>query len=72
MKSAKDSIRRSTSDHDESMRKASKLDPFNRSGKDRHNLYKSLSVKDSAEDDEDYIPTKRESTLDYFDDDQDN
>lgn len=69
MKSAKDSIRRSTSDQDDSIRKSAKLDPFNRSGKDRHHLYKSLSKNDDNEDD--YIPIKRESALDYFDDGDD-
>lgn len=67
MKSAKDSIRRPSSDQGDSIRKAAKLDPFNRSGKERHQLFKSLNNKDEEEIDELYTPAKRESTLDYFD-----
>lgn len=50
---------------DDTTKKAVKLPPIKKSGKERHALYGSL-------DDEDYIPLGypgRESALDYFDDD---
>lgn len=69
MKSAKEFLRKND---DDNLRKAAKLDPIRRSGKERHQLYKSLSTVDNDEDkddDDDYIIPKRESALDYLDDD---
>lgn len=68
MKSAKEFLRKTD---DDNLRKAAKLDPIRRSGKERHQLYKSLSLNGSDEDkdDDDYVAPKRESALDYLDDD---
>lgn len=62
MKSTKDFR---TSGGEETTRKATKLDPIRKSGKERHTLYKSL---DEEEDDELLALRKRESALDYLDD----
>lgn len=69
MKSAKEFLRKND---DDNLRKAAKLDPIRRSGKERHQLYKSLSTVDNDDDKDDqndYIAPKRESALDYLDDD---
>lgn len=54
---------------EETTRKATKLDPIRKSGKERHTLYKSL---DEEEDDDAELLSlhKRESVLDYLDDGQ--
>ncbi len=62
MKSTKDFR---ASGGEETTRKATKLDPIRKSGKERHTLYKSL---DEEEDDELLALRKRESALDYLDD----
>ncbi len=62
MKSIKDFR---TSGGEETTRKATKLDPIRKSGKERHTLYKSL---DEEDDDEWPAMRKRESALDYLDD----
>lgn len=67
MKSNRDFVKSSTED---TLRRASKLDPIRRSGKERHQLFKSLSDPNTDESDEDYLPERRESVLDYMDDDQ--
>lgn len=67
MKSNRDFVKSSTED---TLRRASKLDPIRRSGKERHQLFKSLSDPKADESDEDYLPERRESVLDYMDDDQ--
>ncbi|MEG0033727.1 MAG: hypothetical protein RSF93_01465 [Mucinivorans sp.] len=68
MKSTKE-FSKSTSE--DTVRRASKLDPMRRSGKERHYLLKSLdSTSDDDELDEDYLPPKRESVLDYLDDEE--
>ena len=64
MKSTKDFSKGSASE--DALRRAAKLDPMKRSGKERHQLYKSLSEDDPEE--EEYRPV-RESVLDYLDDD---
>ncbi len=53
--------------HDaDELRKAKRLEPMRKSGKERHTLMHSI---DEEEDDElSTIPTRRESALDYFDD----
>ena len=52
--------------HDtDELRKAKLLEPMRKSGKERHTLYGNI---DEEEDDEPYV--KRESALDYFDDEE--
>lgn len=54
-------------EHDtDELRKAKRLEPMHKSGKERHAIYSSID----QEDEEDEPLTKRESTLDYFDDEQ--
>lgn len=65
MKSGKEFLRGRDED---SIRKSAKLEPIRRSGKERHQLYKSLSGIEADEDDEQYELPKRESALDYLDD----
>lgn len=49
------------------VKKTVKLSPIKKSGKDKHNIYRDL--EDGDEDDYDLINyKKRESVLDYFDD----
>lgn len=51
---------------EDSLKKAAKLDPIKKSGKEKHSLYN--------QDDEDlelYILKKQKSTLDYYDDGED-
>lgn len=64
MKSTKDFR---TAGGDDTTRKATKLDPIRKSGKERHSLYKSLD-DDEEEDAELLTLRKRESVLDYLDD----
>ena len=53
--------------HSDELRKARRLEPLRKSGKERHTLYNSLG----DEDDEELTPyPRRESALDYLDDDQ--
>lgn len=54
---------------DETTRKATKLDPIRKSGKERHTLFKSLDDEEEA-DAELLALRKRESVLDYLDDDE--
>lgn len=66
MKSNRDFSKGSAED---TLRRASKLDPMRRSGKERHQLFKSLNNSEAEDsDDEDYVPAKKESVLDYMDD----
>ncbi len=65
MKTDRDSRR---GDSNDEMRKAKRLAPRNKSGKERHALYASL--EDDEEEDDYYAPS-RESALDYFDDEND-
>lgn len=54
-------------EHDaDELRKAKRLEPIHKSGKERHELYNNFD----DEEDEPIIPTKRESVLDYFDDEK--
>lgn len=46
------------------LRKAKRLEPIRKSGKERHSLYRSI---DDEEEEEDPMP-RRESVLDYLDD----
>ena len=52
-------------EHDaDELRKAKRLEPIRKSGKERHSLYRSID----EEDDEDLLgTTRRESVLDYLD-----
>ena len=52
--------------HSDEPRKAKRLEPMRKSGKERHALYSSLH----DEDDEEYTYTRRESALDYLDDEE--
>ena len=52
--------------HSDELRKAKRLEPIRKSGKERHALYSSLH----DEDDEEYTYTRRESALDYLDDEE--
>ena len=56
-------------EHDaDELRKAKRLDPIRKSGKERHSLYRSID----EEDDEDILgTTRRESVLDYLDEGDD-
>jgi hypothetical protein len=57
-----------TSDEDV-LRKPAKLAPAHKSGKERHSMYG--FDDDIDESDEDFGYRKRESILDYFDDEED-
>ena len=56
-------------EHDaDELRKAKRLDPIRKGGKERHSLYRSID----EEDDEDLLgTTRRESVLDYLDEGDD-
>ena len=55
-------------DDADELRKAKRLDPIRKSGKERHSLYRSID----EEDDEDLLgTTRRESVLDYLDEGDD-
>ena len=56
-------------EHDaDKLRKAKRLDPIRKSGKERHSLYRSID----EEDDENLLgTTRRESVLDYLDEGDD-
>ncbi len=65
MKSTKD-FKSPRAEHDsDSMRKATKLSPMRKSGKDRHSMFEDM---DEQSDEEYTEPKKRESILDYYDD----
>ncbi len=66
MKTDRDSRR---GDSNDEMRKAKRLAPRNKSGKERHALYASL---EDDEEEGDYYAPSRESALDYFDDENEN
>lgn len=54
--------------HDtDELRKAKRLEPLYKSGKERHTLYRHL---DDEEDETYEVRPKRESALDYFDDEE--
>lgn len=60
--------RKGLRDHDtDELRKAKRLEPMRKSGKERHTLYGRL---DDDEDDELLVPARRESALDYLDDEE--
>ena len=50
------------------MRRASKLEPIKKSGKEKHSLYSRLDDEDEDEDAELRSLRKRESAYDYYDD----
>ena len=54
-------------EHDaDELRKAKRLEPIRKSGKERHALYSSFD----EEDEEAILPLKRESVLDYLDEEE--
>ena len=54
-------------EHDaDELRKAKRLDPIRKSGKERHSLYRSID----EEDDENLLGTPRRSVLDYLDEEE--
>ena len=55
-------------DSEDSMRRASKLEPIKKSGKEKHSLYSRLDDDDDDDDVELRSLRKRESAYDYFDD----
>lgn len=57
-----------TADSDDTIRKPAKLDPVRKSGKERHSLYTGFGSEDD-DPEEEFEYRKRESVLDYFDDD---
>ena len=65
MKSNKDFKPARQQQNPDSMRKATKLSPMRKSGKDKYTMYEEID----SEDDETYTSEKkRESVLDYYDD----
>lgn len=56
-------------EHDtDELRKAKRLEPLRKSGKDRHTLYNKFDDEDDEDDYTSYV--KRESALDYLDDEE--
>lgn len=54
-------------EHDaDELRKDKRLEPIRKSGKERHALYSSFD----EEDEEEILPLKRESVLDYLDEEE--
>ena len=54
-------------EHDaDELRKAKRLEPIRKSGKERHALYSGFD----EEDEEEILPLKRESVLDYLDEEE--
>lgn len=69
MKSIKDFRSKQQSfDSEDSMRRASKLEPIKKSGKEKHSLYSRLDDDDDDDDVELRSLRKRESAYGYFDD----
>lgn len=67
MKSNKDlRIKGNGYDSEDLIKKSVKLTPNKKSGKERHSLYSNID----EDDDDTQIYKKRESVLDYYDDDQ--
>lgn len=65
MKSIKDvRVKNDSFDSGDLMKKAMKLEPIKKSGKERHTMYGELDEEDPSL----YDYRKRESVLDYFDD----
>lgn len=54
-------------DHADELRKAKRLEPMHKSGKERHTLYTRLN--DDTEDEPLLLP-RRESAFDYFDEEE--
>lgn len=57
-------------DHADELRKAKRLEPMHKSGKERHALYSQFREEEDA--DEPLAYTRRESVLDYLDDEEEN
>lgn len=56
-------------DSGETMRRAAKLEPIRKSGKEKQQIYRGVNTDD--DEDLDYTLSKRESVFDYMDDDED-
>ena len=69
MKSTKDfRIKQQSFDSEDSMKRAAKLEPIKKSGKEKRAIYSQL---DDEDDDAELLALrKKESVLDYFDDDE--
>ena len=68
MKADRNFRRNGSADAEEVFKRATKLAPNRKSGKERHSLYRSID----EEDDEDLLgTTRRESVLDYLDEGDD-
>ncbi len=66
MKATKDF--RPSGDREETLRKAIKLEPVKKSGKERHQMFGQLDDDDVEPDDY----RKKESILDYYEDEEEN
>ena len=66
MKAVKNFRRSGTADTEEVFKRATKLAPNHKSGKERHSLYSQFD--DDAESSVSDYRSKRESVLDYYDD----
>lgn len=56
-------------EHDtDELRKAKRLEPLRKSGKERHTLYSRYAEED--DDEEAYTPAKRETAFDYLDEEE--
>ena len=68
MKAVKNFRRSGTAEAEEVFKRATKLAPNRKSGKERHSLY--AQVDDEEEDSAFDYNAKRESVLDYYDDEE--
>ncbi len=68
MKTSKDFRGKSQSGHsDDLVKRAMKLDPIKKSGKERYAIYGAIEDDDPGDEE---MPRKRESVFDYLDDDE--
>lgn len=70
MKSQKD-FRTNHHEAADIVRKAIKLDPIRKSGKEKHEIFKGLNQEPDEEEEDYKFLTKRESVLDYMGDEED-
>ena len=64
MKPTKDFRNKPDSFGSDDLRRGTKLAPARKNGKERFSIY------DDVDEDDDYVPSKRESVFDYLDDDE--
>ena len=67
MKAVRDFRRNGAADAEEVFKRATKLAPNRKSGKERHSLY---AQSDDDEDDVSGYRVRKESALDYYDDEE--